>query len=73
MKYNSEYLFDHPASKYEPLQSDLAAIKIADAKRLLKELAEKRAHGFESHEMAEITIRRYQSVEKALSFWENLK
>ena len=73
MKYTSEYLTDKPASAYEPHLSIVARRKVIDGKALMKKLAKERAHGFDSVEIADEKIKRYQAAEKAVEFWRNIR
>ena len=70
--HSSEYLFNKPRSSYEPMQTELANKKIADAMYVKKSIAaEKELHTYEY--INEVLIPRYQAVEEAIRFWEKIK
>ena len=64
----TNYLFDKDRSVYEPHITTLASRRIVDATILMKKLSKQR----ETVDDVDALIERYQAVEKAKIFWENI-
>ena len=66
----TEYLFGKPNSAYMPCIEELATQRIADAKQLLKKLSRQRNAATPDELLA--LVHRYQKVEKAVLWWEEI-
>ena len=73
MKKDSEYLFGKPASHYEPHQSQLAKMKIADATEVMHKMVEKRIKGFANEDEMNDCMMRYLDAEKARNWWRDIR